>query len=258
MAPSRLITVRAALTDADLYRRATRTAAACWAAFARTTSGADVHRLPHAVVAVFPGEPERSVYNNSILDHELGAAERSAAVDAMEALYAAAGVNRFAAWVHETDQTMREELRGRGYTVDTATRTMGMLLDDVSQPRPEIELAGPEWREHLRLIGVAPDLLSGLDASALHLLVARREGENVATGFGFDHEGDCGIYNVGTLEHVRRRGIGTALTSALVHDAVARGCRTASLQSTPMAERVYAAVGFHDLGRIIEYVPTRR
>ena len=30
---------------------------------------------------------------------------------------------------------------------------------------------------------------------------------------------------------------------------------TASLQSTAMAERVYAVVGFRDLGRILEYVP---
>jgi len=30
---------------------------------------------------------------------------------------------------------------------------------------------------------------------------------------------------------------------------------TASLQSTPMAERVYAAIGFRDLGRFLEYVP---
>jgi hypothetical protein len=41
----------------------------------------------------------------------------------------------------------------------------------------------------------------------------------------------------------------------VVHDAAARGCSTASLQSTEMAERVYAAVGFRDLGRILEYVP---
>jgi ribosomal protein S18 acetylase RimI-like enzyme len=39
----------------------------------------------------------------------------------------------------------------------------------------------------------------------------------------FDHGSDCGIYNVGTLEHARRRGLGTALTAYLVHDALARG-----------------------------------
>jgi predicted GNAT family acetyltransferase len=71
----------------------------------------------------------------------------------------------------------------------------------------------------------------------------------------FDHDGDCGIYNVGTLERARRRGLGTALTTLQAHDALTRGCQTASLQSTPMAERVYAAVGFRDLGRILEYVP---
>jgi ribosomal protein S18 acetylase RimI-like enzyme len=176
----------------------------------------------------------------------------------MEALYAAAAIGRFAAWVHETDRAMRDELRRRGYTVDTTTRAMGMPLDGVSLPRPEIELAPPAWQEHVRLIGAPSALLGGLDPAALHLLVARHDGENVATAFGFDHDGDCGIYDVGTLAHARRRGIGTALTSALVHDAIARGCQTASLQATPMAERMYAAVGFRDLDRIVEYVPSPR
>ena len=71
----------------------------------------------------------------------------------------------------------------------------------------------------------------------------------------FDLDGDCGIYNVGTLEHARRHGLGTALTLAHLYDAVDRGCVTASLQSTPMAERVYAAAGLRDLGRILEYAP---
>jgi predicted GNAT family acetyltransferase len=48
------------------------------------------------------------------------------------------------------------------------------------------------------------------------------------------------------------------MTALHVHDALARGCLTASLQSTVMAERVYAAVGFRDLGRILEFVPEGR
>jgi predicted GNAT family acetyltransferase len=71
----------------------------------------------------------------------------------------------------------------------------------------------------------------------------------------FDHHSDCGIYNVATLQHARRRGLATALTAVQLHNALARGCRTASVQSTKMAERVYGAVGFRDLGRIFEYVP---
>jgi predicted GNAT family acetyltransferase len=71
----------------------------------------------------------------------------------------------------------------------------------------------------------------------------------------FDHEGDCGIYNVGTLEPYRRRGLATALTALHLRDAAARGCRTASLQATAMAEHAYAGVGFRDLGLYLEYVP---
>jgi predicted GNAT family acetyltransferase len=50
--------------------------------------------------------------------------------------------------------------------------------------------------------------------------------------------------------------LATALTAIHLHDALARGCRTASPQSTAMAERVYASVGFRDLGQILECVPT--
>ncbi len=49
---------------------------------------------------------------------------------------------------------------------------------------------------------------------------------------------------MGTLPHARRRGLGTALTALHLHQARERGCATASLQATEMAEGVYAAVGF--------------
>ena len=69
----------------------------------------------------------------------------------------------------------------------------------------------------------------------------------------FDHDGDCGVMSVSTLEPGRRRGLATALTARQLHDALARGCTTASVQSTAMAERVYARVGFRNLGRFLEY-----
>jgi predicted GNAT family acetyltransferase len=74
----------------------------------------------------------------------------------------------------------------------------------------------------------------------------------------FDYQRDCGIYNAATLPAFRRRGLGTAVTALLMHDAQARGCRTASVQSTKVAEHVYAMVGFRDLGRILEFTPRPR
>ena len=246
------------LTDTDLYLRGAGTLLASWEEYARGATGAVVQHSPGVAIAVFPNEPERAVYNNALLERDLAAAERAYALDAMEAAYAAAGVARFAAWVPESDDAMRTDLERRGYTLDESTRAMGMVLDDIRLPRPEIELGPPDWFEYLRIVGVPPSFLGGADPSAYHILVARLDGENVASAMAIDHVTDCGIYNVGTLEHARRRGLGTALTALHVHDALARGCQSASLQSTKMAERVYAAVGFRDLGRILEYGPSRQ
>jgi ribosomal protein S18 acetylase RimI-like enzyme len=246
------------LTDAELYRRGIETLFASWRAYARGSVGASVERSPGVAVAVFPNEPERALYNNALLEGDLASAARADALDAMEAAYAAAGITHFAAWVHEDDEPTRDELERRGYTLDATTRAMGMALDEVLVPRPEIELGAAEWSEYLRIVGAPPGLLAAGDHGAFHIRIARLRGGNVAAAMAFDHAGDCGIYNVTTVERARRRGLGTALTALHLHDALARGCRTASLQSTAMAERVYAAVGFRDLGRILEYVPQGR
>ena len=132
---------------------------------------------------------------------------------------------------------------------------MGTVLEECALPDPAIDLTSLDWNEHLQPFGLPPGLLGSADLSAFTQLFARLGDEAVSTALAFDHEGDCGIYNVTTLEHARRRGLSTALTRIHLHRARERGCQTASLQSTPMAERVYAAAGFRDLGRIFEYVP---
>jgi GNAT superfamily N-acetyltransferase len=208
--------------------------------------------------AVFPSEPERRVYNNALLDRDLGPIEGAAAADAMQEAYESAEVDRYAAWVHESDEGMRAELSSRGYTIAESTRAMGMSLDDICIPVPEIELGPPDWSQHLhylRAVGAPDGLLAGVDPSGFHVLTGMLEGEIVATAIAYDHDRDVGIYNMGTLPHARRRGLGTALTSRHLLEAVERGCSTATIQSTPMAERVYAVVGFRDLGQFLEYVP---
>ena len=106
---------------------------------------------------------------------------------------------------------------------------------------------------HLAAFGVPDGLLRGVEPAAFRLVLAARDGALVATALAFDLDGDCGIYNVSTLTHARRRGLGAAVTALCLHEALARGCRTASLQSTEMAEHIYLAAGFRDLGRIVEY-----
>jgi GNAT superfamily N-acetyltransferase len=135
---------------------------------------------------------------------------------------------------------------------------MGMSLDHIRVPRPHIAVQSADWGEYLKSESLPPDFLKGADHAAFHVLVARLDGEIVSAALAYDFRGDCGIYNVGTAAEARRRGLGTAVTAAQLYNARERGCRTASLQSTPMAEHVYTAVGFRDLGQIVEYTPPYR
>jgi ribosomal protein S18 acetylase RimI-like enzyme len=244
------------MTGADeLYDRGARTLLASWELYAHGLAGASLRRLPGVAAAVFPRGPERAIYNNALLERGLPGASCAAAVDAMERAYAAAGVGRFAAWVHESDGPMRAELEGRGYALAETTRAMGMDLEGIRVPRPELELGPPDWGDYLATFGLPPDLLAAADLSGFHLTIVRSGGRSVAAALALDHDGDCGIYNVGTIEAARRRGLATALTALGLHEARARGCRTASLQAAAAAEGVYAAAGFRDLGRILEYGP---
>jgi len=242
-------------SDTELVLRGTATLIASWETYARGVRSASVLRAPGVVAAIFPHEPERSVYNNALLARHLPPAGRAAALETMAAAYTDANVEQFAAWVHETDAGMRHDLEHRGYILDSSTRMMGMSLAALRLPWPDIEVGSLPWDEYVRQFRLPPGLLAGADLAAFHLLVARLGGENVAAALAFDHEGDCGIYNVETLEHARRRGLGTALTDLHLRGALTRGCQSASLQATPVAERLYAAAGFRDLGRILEYVP---
>jgi GNAT superfamily N-acetyltransferase len=238
------------MNDDELYLRGADTMVASWEAIARGSRGARVVRAAGVAAAVFPHEPERSIYNNALLDRGAPAA----ALDAIEDAYA--GIEGFAAWVHESDEAMRSVFAARGYSVQETTRAMGMELRGVRVPVAELDLAPSDWARYvsyLERFGVPEGLLAGVDPGAFRLLLARRDGELVATGLGFDRDGDRGIYNVSTVEHARRRGLGSAVTARLVDEAAARGSRTASLQATEMAERVYAALGFRDLGRFLEY-----
>jgi GNAT superfamily N-acetyltransferase len=244
--------------EPDLYRRGARTAIACWAEYARTTPAAVVHRLPGVAVGVFPEGPEREVFNNAIVEHGLTGAARSAAVDAAAEAYAGAGVTSYAVWVHESDAAMCDELTDRGFVHQETTWAMGRSLDDLPATGSGVDLAPDDWAEYLRILELPTGLLVGADPSSFHVLTARWQGVGAATAMAFDHEDDCGLYNIGTLEGARRHGLSTALVVLHLHHARARGRRTATLQATEMARRVYGSAGFRDLGRILEFGPPQK
>lgn len=245
-------TVPVTCSDAELYDRSVRTLLACWGHIASGSADARVEHLPGVAIAVFPTGPERAVYNNAVVSEELSAVERRTTLDAVEGTYDAAGIDGYTVWVREQHSAMAGLLVDRGFRIQESTRAMGLTLDELAVLPPAADVDPVEPSVHLRLIGV-PDLWVAADPEPFKACVVRSGPLEVATAVAFDCLGDCGIFNVVTIPSARRRGFASALTTAMLTAAVTRGCTTASLQATPMAEKLYAAAGFRDLGRFIEY-----
>ena len=242
------------MTDDELYVRGAATLLASWEEYARASAGASLVRLNGVSVAIFPSEPERSVYNNALLDRVLGPAERPVAVDAMEAVYRSAGVDRYAAWVHERDEGMRTELNSRGYTLDEITRAMGMSLDELSLESPEVELETP------RLGGVRT-------ARRRPRLAQVRRSERVPHPRGAagrrERRYRDGLRPRRRLRRVQRGHPRARAPARARHraDGAARPRRRPPglFDRQPAVHRDGRAglrrVGFRDLGRILEYAP---
>lgn len=69
-------------------------------------------------------------------------------------------------------------------------------------------------------------------------------GEPVATISRVAYACSAGIFNVSTVPRHRRHGVAEAMTWHAVHEALAIGCTSSSLQATRMGMPVYARMGF--------------
>ena len=82
------------------------------------------------------------------------------------------------------------------------------------------------------------------------MAVATLDGVPVASGSHQPTSGATEITGVAVLPAYRRRGLGAAVTAALVHDATEQGVGTVFLSAgSEEVARVYERVGFHRVGR---------
>jgi ribosomal protein S18 acetylase RimI-like enzyme len=88
------------------------------------------------------------------------------------------------------------------------------------------------------------------------LYVGLWEGEIVASALLFLAAGVAGLYGVGTMPEVRRRGIGRAMTVAALEEARRLGYRVATLHASPLGVDIYRRLGFRTYCQLGRYVWT--
>jgi ribosomal protein S18 acetylase RimI-like enzyme len=222
-----------------------------WAALAQTSPGARLIRTSTVVAAVFPHW--QPLNNAIVLDRANDAAEWSAN------LYHTEGVDSWALWIPSdaTDFEAPDVMSAVGrLTRDTTTLVMRAALR-----------AGPEPTEDARPCSLTAALRAGDEpvplidlgeperTPGLAAWVLIRADVAVAGAWTYRNGDDCGLYTVGTAPAWRRRGLATALMRHVLAKAAADGATSATLQSTPMAQRLYESLGFVAAGRYEEWVP---
>jgi GNAT superfamily N-acetyltransferase len=103
-------------------------------------------------------------------------------------------------------------------------------------------LAGFEFPDELQSPMRRLMALFGPDRLAHVMAVA--DGEAVAAGSVWFTGDTAGLYNITTLDTHRGRGVGSAVTAALLDLARERGCAQAVLHATEMGRPVYERLGF--------------
>lgn len=210
-----------------------------WEALAAPHADAVVVRGSGFVASRFPRHP---VLDNAVLlDPAALAAVREVFAD----------VEQYAVW--SGDRATAAALEAAGMRRDVTTRPMHCRLDAVTAVpvgnEPAV-LPDADPAHIADLNGVDADLLRdvpGLRAFA----TADYQAGLVLIAVG----ADVNVSFVATRPGARQRGLATAVTAAALRHARDRGFLTASLQATPMAERLYARLGFRPVSAWQEWVP---
>ena len=96
--------------------------------------------------------------------------------------------------------------------------------------------------------------VAGLDPTSVVNLVALLDGEEVACGTMLQTGPTAGLYNIATVERARGRGIGYAVTAALMDAGRRRGATHAVLHASEQGRPVYERLGFEEVCVVPQFV----
>ena len=91
-------------------------------------------------------------------------------------------------------------------------------------------------------------------SSAIRFYIAELDGVPSACSMLTLFSGVAGVYCVATLPEVRNNGLGSVVTSGLLHVAKQCGYRMVVLQASPMGYPLYCRIGFKEFGKMSIYM----
>jgi ribosomal protein S18 acetylase RimI-like enzyme len=161
--------------------------------------------------------------------------------------------------VPDTDSATARLLGDRGHLLDADPEAMVLDLATVERPpEPRGFDRDGDPQTMTRLNDVVYGLPGAMFEPAfaqlgrrddMHVYMAG-DGEPQACVMAYDHEDDCSIWFVATLEQARGQGYAAALMGHALADGRERGRTTSTLQATDMGRPIYERLGYRSLGEI--------
>lgn len=230
-----------------------------YALIAAGSEGAHTFERDGVLAALVPASPGRSVVNAVVYQDPDALA---AAYDEIAAAYDAIGA-KWTVWVHSGDGATAALLEHEGHVLDAAPEAMAADLEATPPQRPPAG-ALPDWTAHGDLADVGPindraygfggdwfsRALTRLPDGAVHIYVARQDGEPVGCCAATDTAVNTELQMVAVVPEARGQGLSGKLIAHSLADAVGRGCRTATLVATKLGRPVYERLGFKGLGAL--------
>ena len=221
------------------------------------SEGARTFERDGVVAALVPASAQRSVVNAVAYEH---ADALAAAYDDIAAAYDDIGA-KWTVWVHNGDTDTVDLLESNGHVLDGSPEAMAADLVQSPPPRPPDD-ALEDWTAQgdLADVGAINDraygyggdwfsrALTRVPDGALHIYVARRDGEAVGCCATTDTGSNSEVQMVAVVPEARGQGLSGKLIAHSLADAVDRGARTSTLVATLLGRPVYERLGFRPLG----------
>jgi GNAT superfamily N-acetyltransferase len=207
-----------------------------------------LHEEDSWIACVLPHAPRSSILNCVVGEPD---------VERAQAVYDAAGVEKWGVWLDSKDVAAARRLQDAGLILDSLPVVMGTELDSM-----DLEDAPKTQPVDLRTLGAINDraygyedgrlerTLAALPATAVDPHAVYEDGEPVAVTFTFDVGDDASVGWVATLPQARRRGLASGVIRAALRKARERGRTSTTLWASAMGAPVYGRLGYRTVGHL--------